>query len=383
MGELSLEFGKKRSCGSIMVKGRKRKLYRGKKGGAYYRTKSGKKYVKKGCGKKGKGKKRKKKKSKKGKKGCSKKLSLRKLRAICTANGISIYSNARVGINKRTGLPKAPKLVKSCTTLKRRLTAAGLGGAYKYLAKSMACKADQLNRNARCVNYSSLSQADCNDEFRRGAVWRTPGDGRPAPFLPVAAARCQKSPTYVPLVAPTIGAGGAPAVPLVAPGGGALAPVRALFGDYDSDSEYGDSEYGDSEYGDFGFGKKRRVKRPHGSIMVRGRKRKLYKGKNGGLYYRTKSGKTYVSKGRRRRRSRFGGGGGGFRCVCEGGGGGGPGLRAHGGSGGDDDSEFGDNYDLDDYSGFGAHSSMGMPPIPANRGRPVTLPGQPPALLDR
>ena len=35
------------------------------------------------------------------------------------------------------------------------------------------------------------------------------------------------------------------------------------------------------------------------SIIVRGRKRKLYRGKNGGLYYRTKSGKTYIKKGRR------------------------------------------------------------------------------------
>jgi hypothetical protein len=35
-------------------------------------------------------------------------------------------------------------------------------------------------------------------------------------------------------------------------------------------------------------------------IMVRGRKRKLYRGKNGALFYRTRSGKTYI-KGRRRR----------------------------------------------------------------------------------
>lgn len=29
-------------------------------------------------------------------------------------------------------------------------------------------------------------------------------------------------------------------------------------------------------------------------VTVRGRKRKLHRGKNGGLYYRTKSGRTYV-----------------------------------------------------------------------------------------
>ena len=62
------------------------------------------------------------------------------------------------------------------------------------------------------------------------------------------------------------------------------------------------------------FGKKRRVrrakrspgrkpKRGHGVrklpkrlayVTVRGRKRKLYRGANGGLYYRTRSGRTYV-----------------------------------------------------------------------------------------
>ncbi len=62
------------------------------------------------------------------------------------------------------------------------------------------------------------------------------------------------------------------------------------------------------------FGKKRRArkhkkspgrkpKRGHGVkkltksmayVVVRGRKRKLHRGANGGLYYRTKSGRTYV-----------------------------------------------------------------------------------------
>jgi serine/arginine repetitive matrix protein 1 len=38
----------------------------------------------------------------------------------------------------------------------------------------------------------------------------------------------------------------------------------------------------------------RKVRRPHGVVVVKGRERKLYKGKEGGLYYRTKSGKHYV-----------------------------------------------------------------------------------------
>ena len=38
----------------------------------------------------------------------------------------------------------------------------------------------------------------------------------------------------------------------------------------------------------------RKIKRTHGVVVVNGRERKLHKGKNGGLYYKTKSGKAYV-----------------------------------------------------------------------------------------
>jgi hypothetical protein len=58
--------------------------------------------------------------------------------------------------------------------------------------------------------------------------------------------------------------------------------------------------YGD-EYDDMYFGK-RRVGRPRKggrstrkSVVVKGRKRKVYKGKNGALYYRSRSGKVYLS----------------------------------------------------------------------------------------
>ena len=52
------------------------------------------------------------------------------------------------------------------------------------------------------------------------------------------------------------------------------------------------------------FGAKRKVKRSpkrkprdytdHGKVLVGTKERKLYKGVNGGLYYKTKSGRTYV-----------------------------------------------------------------------------------------
>ena len=38
----------------------------------------------------------------------------------------------------------------------------------------------------------------------------------------------------------------------------------------------------------------RKVAKSHGSVVVRGRERKLFKGSNGGLYYKTKSGRAYV-----------------------------------------------------------------------------------------
>jgi hypothetical protein len=63
-------------------------------------------------------------------------------------------------------------------------------------------------------------------------------------------------------------------------------------------------------YGDYdmGFGRKRRVGRPRGrrgargkSVIVKGRKRKVYRGKNGALYYRSRSGKVYLSARRMRK----------------------------------------------------------------------------------
>ena len=62
----------------------------------------------------------------------------------------------------------------------------------------------------------------------------------------------------------------------------------------------------EDDYDDeYEFGKRRRgrkMAKGKRSITIRGRKRKLYRGKNGGYYYRTRSGKTYI-KGRRLRRA--------------------------------------------------------------------------------
>jgi hypothetical protein len=79
--------------------------------------------------------------------------------------------------------------------------------------------------------------------------------------------------------------------------------------DNDNDNDFGvdDMMYGGDE--DMDFGRRRRRRRGRRAIkgrryiIVKGRKRKLYRGKNGSYYYRTRSGKTYI-KGRRR--SRFG-----------------------------------------------------------------------------
>ena len=71
------------------------------------------------------------------------------------------------------------------------------------------------------------------------------------------------------------------------------------------DTEFGeDDEYEECEKYDFGRrrGRPRKMAKGRGYIMVRGRKRKLYKGKNGALFYRTRSGRSYI----KRRLSRFG-----------------------------------------------------------------------------
>jgi hypothetical protein len=78
---------------------------------------------------------------------------------------------------------------------------------------------------------------------------------------------------------------------------------------------------------DMDFGRKRRPRRRGmrkavrgKTVIVRGRKRKVYRGKSGALYYRSRSGKVYLSarrmrmrRGRRGRRVRRGRGRGGRR----------------------------------------------------------------------
>ena len=61
---------------------------------------------------------------------CNKNFTLTALRKLAELYGISIYSNARTGYSKTTGMPKKPKKV-GCSTLKKRLNDAGLGDLYK------------------------------------------------------------------------------------------------------------------------------------------------------------------------------------------------------------------------------------------------------------
>ena len=61
---------------------------------------------------------------------CNKNFTLTALRKLAEQYGISIYSNAKTGYSKTTGMPKKPKKV-GCSTLKKRLNDAGLGDLYK------------------------------------------------------------------------------------------------------------------------------------------------------------------------------------------------------------------------------------------------------------
>ena len=70
--------------------------------------------------------------------GCSGKMSITRLRKIAQDNGVDIYSMAKRKINRRTGSPMKRKLIKSCSTLKRRLKEAGLEHVYKGSADGYA-----------------------------------------------------------------------------------------------------------------------------------------------------------------------------------------------------------------------------------------------------
>ena len=65
-------------------------------------------------------------------------------------------------------------------------------------------------------------------------------------------------------------------------------------------------DYDDDMY----FGRKKKVGRPRGRgrtgkyVIVKGRKRKIYRGKTGALYYRSRSGKVYLSARKARRGGR-------------------------------------------------------------------------------
>ena len=65
-------------------------------------------------------------------------------------------------------------------------------------------------------------------------------------------------------------------------------------------------DYDDDMY----FGRKKKVGRPRGRgrtgkyVIVKGRKRKIYRGKTGALYYRSRSGKVYLSARKVRRGGR-------------------------------------------------------------------------------
>ena len=45
------------------------------------------------------------------------------------------------------------------------------------------------------------------------------------------------------------------------------------------------------------------VRKTRGSVIVKGRKRRVYRGKNGALYYRSRSGKVYLSARKMRKMS--------------------------------------------------------------------------------
>jgi hypothetical protein len=82
------------------------------------------------------------------------------MRKLAEQNGINIYSNAKTGYNKTTGIPKKPKKI-GCSTLKKRFNDAGLGHLYKIQSK-MSDKQEQLFTESPVYLTDNLSIKNSN-----------------------------------------------------------------------------------------------------------------------------------------------------------------------------------------------------------------------------
>ena len=250
---------------------------------------------------------------------CTKALSLSALRKLALENGVNIYSEAKVAISKRTGMPKKPKMV-GCSTLKKRLDQAGLGELYRtrqvmvdpgmdsLFMEDMGpdqvfgpdqmlgpCGMDQIYRGSNCVDISGLSQDDCTGD---DLLWNKLDK-------PPKCVRRPKAPStpLVPPALPSVIRQPAPTDLIVPP----LKPTMCKAPDWEFDPESGGCVRKikpfahPMDFGRLASGARPKLTQKHvGEIVVKGRVHQVFKGLSGGLYYmKGRSGeKIYIDRSR-------------------------------------------------------------------------------------
>jgi hypothetical protein len=223
---------------------------------------------------------------------CSKKLSLPKLRKLAVEHGVNIFSEAKTAVNKRTGMPKKPKMV-GCSTLMKRLNEAGLGYLYKAREVKEMPDVDQSDlfmEDPMSVSYNPMPmsvqmQADpaCAAEFKKLAE-KQPNNKAQAKFL-------KEYKGYA------MGQGPCDQRELVP------THIHGFEEDLDDFAEVAgfDMSYGKR----YTSGARPKKTQKHvTTIVVKGRTHNVFKGKEGGLYYlKGKTGrKIYIDKERLRKR---------------------------------------------------------------------------------
>jgi hypothetical protein len=234
---------------------------------------------------------------------CNKKLSLSKLRKLAVEHGVNIFSEAKTTINKKTGMPKKPKMV-GCTTLMKRLNEVGLGHLYKLrevhvtpdssldssLDLSPDSSPDKLFMDGnihdeKLLHPSLIYQTDpsCHSAFLKLAS-EQPNNRSQAKFLKeykgyaMGQGPCEK---------------------------------RQLIPTHIHSSEDDLEDYGKVAGFDMSYGRRymsstrqRKTQEHAGTIVVKGRTHHVFRGKEGGLYYlKGKTGrKVYIDKERLRKR---------------------------------------------------------------------------------
>ena len=230
---------------------------------------------------------------------CRKDLSLAKLRKLALANGINVFSEAKTAISKRTGLPKKPKMV-GCSTLMKRMKEAGLSELYTQ--KMVEVMPEVTPEEIPVLLPEVMPQVMPNvvpeepvfeeESMELGELFEEPETGDVLRLDPACASEFDKFKRANPTVAKLYK-------------GYAMGPgpcsSRAFVEADDEEAEL--DTFAQAAGFDMGYGRRygagarpRKTQKHVGEIMVKGRRHRVFKGKEGGLYYmKGKSGrKIYI-----------------------------------------------------------------------------------------